>query len=280
MHTWHWHTWNDLPYLACSLLASWPHGFFTRHWHSRSPAELAPVLAADAAVFRVKQVHGNTVLTPSDLNAANGTGTDILLEADGLVTEAANQSVWVASADCVPVLIADGRRGQTAAVHAGWRGTAQRIVPTAIERLQAQGSRLEDLRVAMGPAIAGSVYQVSTTVAAQVGSTILPTSALPQAHPPAHPSTHPLTPEAIDQTLAQLRQLPDSPILADEQSGRSRLDIRRVNALQLEQLGLTAEQVAIAPYCTYQNPDQFFSYRRQPLKQVQWSGIVSRPGQP
>ncbi|HAX77915.1 MAG TPA: laccase, partial [Cyanobacteria bacterium UBA11372] len=29
MHTWHWRTWEGLPYLTCSLLEKWPHGFFT-----------------------------------------------------------------------------------------------------------------------------------------------------------------------------------------------------------------------------------------------------------
>jgi len=32
---------------------------------------------------------------------------------------------------------------------------------------------------------------------------------------------------------------------------------------------------AIAPYCTYQTPEYFFSYRREKQKKVQWSGIVS-----
>jgi copper oxidase (laccase) domain-containing protein len=55
-----------------------------------------------------------------------------------------------------------------------------------------------------------------------------------------------------------------------------RLDVRRVNAIQLEQLGISAEKIAIAPYCTYQKPEHFFSYRRDKLKKVQWSGIVSK----
>ncbi|HEY9655803.1 MAG TPA: laccase domain-containing protein [Crinalium sp.] len=52
--------------------------------------------------------------------------------------------------------------------------------------------------------------------------------------------------------------------------------MRRINALQLEQLGIHAEQVAIAPYCTYQTPDRFFSYRRSREKKAKWSGIVSQ----
>ncbi|MGL4879763.1 MAG: laccase domain-containing protein, partial [Waterburya sp.] len=48
----------------------------------------------------------------------------------------------------------------------------------------------------------------------------------------------------------------------------------RVNQIQLEQLGINPENIAIAPYCTYQQSDLFFSYRRTGEKKVQWSGIA------
>jgi YfiH family protein len=271
MHTWHWQTWQDLPYLTCSLLESFPHGFFTQHYSPRPPAELVEAVQPQVEVYRVRQVHGNAVLTPTEIDTALQQNTDStpaietadLPPADGLLTERGAQAVWVCTADCVPALIADVKTGQVAAVHAGWRGTAQEIVPQAIARLQQQGSQLEDLRVALGPAIAGEVYQVSTTVAAQVGATVVKEVMTD-------------TNANLDQVLEALHQLPDSPLLNDPEPGRVRLDVRRVNALQLEQLGLDSEQIAIAPYCTYQHADYFFSYRRDRLKKVQWSGIVSK----
>lgn len=220
-------------------------------------------LHPDAQVYRVRQVHGNTVLTPSEIERVARTDGDPEPEkppADGILTEQPQQAVWVCSADCTPVLIADEKTGQVAAIHAGWRGTATRIVPNAIARLLDSGSCLENLRIAMGPAIAGKVYQVSETVAAEVGTSIIPQDTAD-------------TPEAI---LDVLQQLPNSPILDDPQPGRVRLDVRRVNAIQIEQMGIRPEQVAIAPHCTYQEPEHFFSYRRDKLKKVQWSGIVSR----
>lgn len=260
MHTWHWQTWNQLPYLTCSLLESWPHGFFTSHYAPRPPAELTPVLHPEAQAYRLKQVHGNTVLAPSEIatlgqEAANG---DEPPSGDGLVTEQGEQAVWVCSADCTPVLIADVVTGQVAAVHAGWRGTALKIVPQAIARMQTHGTELQNLRVAMGPAIAGEVYQVSETVAAEVGASIAP-----------------IAPGNVAAAIATLREFPDSPVLDDPEPGRVRLDVRRVNALQLEQLGLSPEQIAIAPHCTYQDPENFFSFRRSKQKKAQWSGIVS-----
>ncbi|MEN8445060.1 MAG: laccase domain-containing protein, partial [Cyanobacteria bacterium J06555_13] len=65
------------------------------------------------------------------------------------------------------------------------------------------------------------------------------------------------------------------PILNDEHPEKVRLDVRRINLMQLEQMGLDAQQIAIAPHCTYQDPDNFFSYRRTHEKKVQWAGIVS-----
>ncbi|MBW4517178.1 MAG: peptidoglycan editing factor PgeF [Timaviella obliquedivisa GSE-PSE-MK23-08B] len=262
MNTWHWQTWQTLPYLTCALLEDFPHGFFTQQFWARAPGELVQILEPTAQVYRVKQVHGNVVLSPSELEkppSRDESSLSDLSEADGLVTEQKSQAVWACSADCTPVLIADMATGTVAAVHAGWRGTAAEIVPRAIDRLITQGSQLANLRIALGPAIAGEVYQVSTTVAAQVTASLFPKAGTET--------------EAI---LAAAQQIPQSPILPDPQPGRVRLDVRRVNALQLERVGIRAEQVSIAPYCTYQTPEYFFSYRRDRQKKVQWSGIVSQ----
>ncbi len=271
MHTWSWQTCNESTYLTCSLLVRWPHGFFTRLTWPQPPQELVGALHADAKVFRVKQVHGNQVLSPADVTRhwAEQASLDPQAEvtfpdADGLRSDGPSQAIWVCSADCTPVLIADERTGHVAAVHAGWRGTAARIVPEAIAQMQAQGSRIEDLRVAMGPAIAGEVYQVSQDVAAKVGRSIIDDEVtLVDADS---------VEEAICKTLIEL---PIPPVLSDDQDGHVRLDVRRVNMIQLENLGLNLGQIAIAPHCTFQDPERFFSYRRDGLKQVQWSGIVS-----
>jgi polyphenol oxidase len=258
MHTWHWQIWNDLPFLTCSLLDPWKHGFFTQQFAPRSPFELTEVLNPTAQAFRVQQVHGNIVLAPSEL--ADPEARSDFSPADGLITEQTNQAVWVCSADCTPALIADVKTGQVSAVHAGWRGTSEKIVPVAIERLCQQGSQLADLRIALGPAIAGEVYQVSQHTAFEVGATIAN-----------------FAPEASDaEKLEQLMQLPDSPVLSDETPGRARLNVRRVNAIQMEQMGIAPEQIAIAPHCTFQDSVNFFSYRREKLKRAQWSGIVSQ----
>ena len=249
MADWHWQTWQGQDFLTCDLLKPWPHGFFTRQFWPQTPDVLTATLAANAVVQRVKQVHGNRVLAPADLPAIDRAGPRA--EADGLLSDRAHQALWVCSADCSPVLIGDRATGQVAAVHAGWRGTAQAIVPVAVGKLQAQGSRLKDLVVAIGPAIAGEVYQVSVDVAAAVGRTLVTDVASDD--------------EAV---VGALLQRENSPLLADDTPGKVRLDVRQANAWQLEQLGLGRDQVASPPTAPFRNPSDFFSYRRTGEKQV------------
>ncbi|NJK41457.1 MAG: peptidoglycan editing factor PgeF [Acaryochloridaceae cyanobacterium SU_2_1] len=275
MHNWTWQSCEGRSYLTCSLLESWSHGFFSRDFWPDSPRQLGSIIQPEAQSYRVKQVHGNEVLSTAAVqahgqqwaaeaqSAAEAEQGPEFLEADGLYSHGPAQALWVCTADCTPVLIADRNQGGVAAVHAGWRGTAAKIVPLALAQMQAQGSQLQDIRVALGPAIGGDVYQVTTAVAAQVVSTVLAPDLLSSARDP-------------DQIAAMLLQEPNSPLIADQQPGHVRLDVRRVNAMQLEQLGVLPAQIAIAPHCTYQQPEKFFSYRREQRQQVQWSGIVSR----
>ena len=263
MHNWHWQTWEERPYLTCSLLDPWPHGFFTQQFASQNLVDLVKVLRPKTPVYRTKQVHGKVVAATSDLfplpPSSMALAEPKLQPADGIITDGVDRSVWVCSADCTPVLMGDARTGQVAAVHSGWRGTAAGIVAEAIARFQEQGSQLADLRVAMGPAISGDVYQVSLEVAENVVATVVDEGILDGT---------PLT--------EQLDRLPDGVVKSDPDPDRIRLDIRQAIAVQLERVGLHPEQVAIAPHCTYQMPEYFFSYRRTAEKNVQWSGIASQ----
>ncbi|MDB9314729.1 peptidoglycan editing factor PgeF [Spirulina sp. CS-785/01] len=256
---WQWQQWQGLPYLTCTLLDRWPHGFFTQGFYPRSPQELTEILHSGARAYRLQQVHGNRVLTPQEIEAEQTSLEDEdWPQGDGAIATQPKQGVWVASADCTPILIGDVLTGRVAALHAGWRGTAQKIISQAVSRFLTMGSVLENLRFALGPAIAGDVYQVSEQVAAEVAVTLVK-------------SEYVGTVEAV---IASLDALPESPILPDEKPGRVRLDVRKVNELQIKQLGVNENCLAIAPCCTYQEAEYFFSYRRSKAKKVQWSGII------
>ncbi|WP_310482779.1 peptidoglycan editing factor PgeF [Chamaesiphon sp. VAR_48_metabat_403] len=274
---WQWQTELGLPYLTCDLLADWQHGFFTRQFSPREPQELTPFLAATASTHRLKQIHGKVVLTPTEItNAAEIEVETGYALGDGLLTETATQAVWVASADCNPILIANRHTGNVAAVHAGWRGTSLGIVKVAVTRLLAHGGSLDDIIVAIGPAIDGKVYQVTKQVGLEVCTSICQGQGFSAGKGFANANAPKPLSGNLDADLTSLLGMSNSPLLPDEQAGRVRLDVRRVNQLQLEGLGVNLEQISIAPHCTFQEPEYFFSYRREKLKKIQWSGIVSK----
>ncbi|MEB3275598.1 MAG: peptidoglycan editing factor PgeF [Cyanobacteriota bacterium] len=239
-------------YLQADLLAGFEHGFFTRQWQGRGPDVLAGYLSAGVSVHRPQQVHSAVVLP------ASAARSDPWPEADGLVSDAGGQSLWVCGADCTPVLIADPDTGQVAACHAGWRGVAGQILKGAVERLEHQGCQRSALLVALGPAISGARYQVDAPVAEAIAASL-------GACGDGEWSTRGREPSELDGVLQP-----------DPQPGRWRLDIRAAASLQLQQLGLNPQQLALCPLCTASEPLLFHSWRRDQRKAVQWSGIVSQ----
>jgi YfiH family protein len=126
---------------------------------------LASALGApDAEVVRLKQVH-SVGLLPFEEPARERRNT-LLGEGDGLLSCRPNVLLAVASADCVPIVLADPASGWIAAVHAGWRGTAARILDAALDALEARGVRIGALSAAFGPSISRDRYEVGPEVVA------------------------------------------------------------------------------------------------------------------
>ncbi|BAQ65715.1 peptidoglycan editing factor PgeF [Geminocystis sp. NIES-3709] len=252
---WQWQETEKGSYLTCKLLRDWQHGFFSSHFQGQPPEILVKYLHPSASSYRVKQIHSDVVVSTDDIDSVKNNTN--LVEGDGIITKKPLQSVWAASADCTPVLIADRSTGKVTAIHSGWRGTASKIVPKVINLLKSQGSKKENLLFALGPAIHGKVYQVDQAVATTVLKTVIP--------------------EDLEASLILEKgyQLSNEPILPDTEENKVKLNVTQVINLQIQQENISPEQITIAPYCTYQNPEYFFSYRRTKEKNVQWSGIVS-----
>lgn len=88
-----------------------------------------------------------------------------VLEGDGLMTNLPGLMLGVGTADCVPVLVADVKKRTVSAFHAGWRGTAARIVEHGIAKMtQEYGSQPQDLIAAIGPSIGACCYAVGKEV--------------------------------------------------------------------------------------------------------------------
>jgi YfiH family protein len=101
-----------------------------------------------------KQVHGSQFAEVESPGHVSG-------DVDALVTEKPLTPIAVVTADCVPVLLAERSGRRVAAIHAGWRGTLDRIC----EKIpHFTGSRWT---AAVGPAIGSCCYEVSQELALQ-----------------------------------------------------------------------------------------------------------------
>jgi hypothetical protein len=164
----------------------------------------------------LRQVHSATVVAARP--GENGPG-------DALVTDRPGLAVAVVTADCVPILLAvrGGRSaGRIAAVHAGWRGLAGRVLPAALERLDADGG---DVIAWIGPAIGPCCYEVGPEVAAEVAAAVSGT-----------------------------------PVSRPGPRGRPHLDLVAAATAQLREHGVAESRIVGA--CTRCRGDRLWSYRR------------------
>jgi polyphenol oxidase len=128
------------------------HGFGTRH----------SVLDQNS-MASLKQIHSNLPLVADRPMGCVG-------EADALLTNRPGVTVSIRTADCFPILIADPLTKAVAAVHAGWRGTADRVVVETLNRMCAEfGTKPAEIWVAIGPGIGKCCYEVGIEVAQRFG---------------------------------------------------------------------------------------------------------------
>ncbi len=148
-------------------------------------------------------------------------------ETDGLCTFAPSQPIAVVTADCVPILLAriDGRGA--AALHAGWRGSRGRIVEAFADALRVRGQSPGDWLACIGPAIGPCCYEVSEELAREFAG-----------------------------------EFGESCVSGP---GQRMLDLRAVNAMELNRMGFRAVEVLrLCTRCGRNDEGQpiFHSYRR------------------
>jgi len=218
--------------LRCRALDPIAQHLFTTRQLQLPSAEAWEALAAAIGVqpdrvVSLNQVHGREVAVIR---------TDVPPEtprADALVSDAPDVPLVVRAADCVPLLIGDGRTGAVGAVHAGWRGTAARVAVAAVEALAREfGSRPADLVVAIGPAIGPCCYEVG--------------------------------PDLVDAFAAEghERYLIDRWFLTPRDR-KMRLDVTGANRDQLVLAGLREENIYASGLCTAMHLDVLTSFRRE-----------------
>lgn len=172
------------------------------------------------------QVHGDAVKIVRNLtDARDGDG-----RFDALASKVENILVGIKTADCVPILIGDARTKSFAAIHAGWRGTASSIVSKTIEMMRAEFNiKPQDLTCAIGAAATCKNYEIGQDVI-----------------------------DVFEKNFSNAAN-----IFTPTRAGHALVDLHLANKQQLIAAGVSPENIHVAPLCTIERTDLFFSYRAE-----------------
>ncbi len=163
----------------------------------------------------MNQVHGATIREISEPGVYDDT--------DAIITRQPRVGLTVRTADCVPVMLYAPGENLIAAVHAGWRGTAEHIAQKTAEKLIGEyHADAATLYAFIGASAASCCYEVGEDVAA-------------------------LFPEGF---------------IIREGDGNPRLDLKGLNRHQLEQAGIPADNINVSELCTIHEQTLLHSYRR------------------
>ena len=155
-------------------------------------------------------------------------GTDQQQVADAVITNTPNLPIGILVADCVPVILHDPVLKILALVHAGWRGSAQKIVQKTIKTMTEQySSDPGDILCGIGPSISPEVYEI--------GADVLQ--------------------EFLSHNYSQ-------PFYIEKKNGKYLLDLWTINTLQLFETGIIPQHIETSKLCTFQYPE-FYSARRE-----------------
>ena len=146
---------------------------------------------------------------------------------DALMTNEAGVCIGVSTADCIPVLLYDPIQRASCAIHAGWRGTVQRIVEKAVARMtEVFGSDPQNLIAQIGPGIHLESFEVGDEVYQTFEKEGFPMELISKKYEKWH------------------------------------IDLPECNRLQLVAAGIPETHIAVSPVCTFQQSDTFFSARK------------------
>lgn len=154
---------------------------------------------------------------------------DAFLGYDAMYTRDHNLWLWSFHADCCPVLLYCQDQKIVAEIHSGWKGTVHEIVRKVTTHLiYHENCQPQYIYAYIGPSLSQKNF------------------------------------EAKDDIIDLVKQMSfhTSSFYIQKDDGAYLLDSKGLIQQQLLNLGVKQDHITISPYCTYENEELFFSYRR------------------
>ena len=145
-------------------------------------------------------------------------------------------------ADCVPILFVDTENIAVGVAHGGWKGTMKKIAAkTFLSMKENFGTQEKNCLVGIGPSIGQCCYEVGE--------------------------------EVLD---ACKKSFPKNfSEIISERDGKKIVNLWAANKIQLEEVGLPAENIDVAEECTCCKDSWYFSYRAAKKNNFENTGRIA-----
>lgn len=216
--------------------------FTTDRTVGRDPQLLCPIVGVETTRFaRPHQTHTDRVLAVGEafFSLDDTERTSLMEGIDAMISDVRGACIGISTADCIPVLVHDPVHHAAAAIHAGWRGTHQRIVTkTLAEMARLYHTDPGECEAVIGPGISLESFEVGQEVY----------DAFAEAHFP----------------MSQVSRM----------YAKWHIDLKEINRLLLLEAGVPASSITVSPIDTLTDT-RYFSARREQKGDVKCGRILS-----
>jgi len=191
---------------------------------------------APESIFDVWQVHSADVVCA---HAPRPTD-ESYRQADIILTDKPEVTLFMRFADCVPLLVHDPRKGVIGIAHAGWMGTLRDVATATVSAMKKNyGSNPADIIAGIGPSIGPDHYEIGADVILQV-----------------------------------MQKFGDeSEQLLKHHNRKIHFDLWTANRMLLEQAGVG--QIEVSGVCTACHTDDWFSHRAEKGRTGRFGVLIS-----
>ena len=187
-------------------------------------------------IFDVWQVHSADVVCA---RAPRPEG-ESYRQADVILTDRPELTLFMRFADCVPILFHDPRNAIIGVAHAGWMGTVRGAATAAVNSMSDQyGSNPSDIVACIGPSIGPDHYEIGADVILQV-----------------------------------MQKFGDeSELVLKSHHGKIHFNLWEANRLLLERVGVS--QIEISGICTACHTEDWFSHRAEKGRTGRFGALIT-----
>lgn len=191
---------------------------------------------APESAFEVWQVHSADVVCARAPRPEH----ESLRQADVLLTDQPNVSLFMRFADCVPILVHDPRNGVVGVAHSGWMGTLRDAAGSMVNAMKTEyHSNPADVVACIGPSIGPDHYEIGADVILQVMQ------------------------KFGDDSDTVLRSI----------NGKIHFDLWKTNEILLERAGVG--KIEIAGICTACHTEDWFSHRAEKARTGRFGALIA-----